>query len=132
MTRLALVAILVIAATLAHATEPAELVGRWDMVAETTMVLELKPGGTGSIDGQPLAWSVEGTRLTVTDPSGTDTTEWPLDEDRLVLTAAFGIKIVFIREDVKPGAAGSSLPGASAGSHPRAATSVRRFRRLPP
>ena len=110
MTRLALVTTLIIAATLAHASEPAELVGRWVMVAEPPMVLELKPGGTGSIDGQPLAWAVEGTRLTVTDPSGTDTTQWRLDGGRLVLTAAFGTKIVFIREDAKPHTAGPSPP----------------------
>jgi hypothetical protein len=82
--------------------EPSELLGRWVMQSEPGKVLELRSGGTGTFQGFPLTWSVEGSLLTVTDPSGTDTTAWKVTGDRLVLTGPFGIEIVFRREAARP------------------------------
>ena len=72
------------------------------MQSEPGKVLELRSGGTGTFQGFPLTWSVEGSLLTVTDPSGTDTTAWKVTGDRLVLTGPFGIEIVFRREAARP------------------------------
>jgi hypothetical protein len=81
---------------------PSELLGRWVMESEPGKVLELKAGGTGTFHGAPLTWSVDGSRLTVTDSSGTDTTGWTVTGDRLVLAGPFGIEIVFRRETARP------------------------------
>jgi hypothetical protein len=112
MIRFTCVAALLFAATLARAAAPPELLGRWVMQGEPARVLELKAGGTGTIDGQPLTWSVEGTRLTITDPGGTDTTGWKVTGDRLVLTAAFGTELIFTRVADRPG------PSRDAASEP--------------
>ena len=106
------VAALFLAAPLAPAAEPPELLGRWVMRDEPAKVLELKAGGTGTIEGKPLTWSVEGTKLTVTDPGGTDTTGWKVTGDRLVLTVAFGTEIVFTRFPHAPPKDGVAVPGA--------------------
>lgn len=82
--------------------QPSALLGRWAMQSEPGKVLELKSGGTGTFHGFPITWSVEGSRLTVTDPSGTDTTAWRVTGDRLVLTGPFGIEIVFRRKAARP------------------------------
>lgn len=73
------------------------LLGRWQMAAAPRRIVELRAGGTGSIDGLPLTWSVEGDRLTITDPGGTDTVGWRVDGDRLVLAGPFDTEIVLVR-----------------------------------
>jgi hypothetical protein len=100
--------VLLVAATTALAAEPAELLGRWVSQSGPARVLELKPGGTGTIDGAPLTWSVQETRLTITDPGGTDTTGWKVVGDRLVLAGPFDTEMVFRRE--APGGSGRPRP----------------------
>jgi hypothetical protein len=82
---------------IAAVADPPELLGRWELQAEPRRIVELRPGGTGTIDGQPLRWSVDGDRLTVTDPGGTDTTGWRVEGDRLVLAGPFDSQIVLVR-----------------------------------
>lgn len=77
--------------------EPVELLGHWAMVSDPGAILELRPGGTGTIRGTPLTWSTDRGRLTVADPSGSDTNAWKVDGDRLVLAGPFGTEIVFTR-----------------------------------
>ncbi len=77
--------------------EPRELLGRWETVSEPRRIVELRAGGTGTFDGLPLAWSVDGDRLTITDPGGTDTVGWRVDGDRLVLAGPFDTEIVLVR-----------------------------------
>ena len=100
---LACLAALSVAVPPARGAEPPELLGRWVMQGEPAKILELEAGGTGSIEGQPLTWSVDGTNLTITDPGGTDTTEWKVTGNRLVLTVAIGTEIVFTRARGRPG-----------------------------
>jgi hypothetical protein len=103
MIRASCIAALLLAATLAGAAEPPELLGRWvKQRGGPPKILVLEAGGTGTIDGKPLTWSVEGTKLTITDPGGTDTTGWTVTGNRLVLTIGFGSELVFLRAEERP------------------------------
>jgi hypothetical protein len=84
-------------ATRAVLAEPPELLGRWELQGDPPRRVELRPGGTGTIDGYPLTWSVDGDRLTITDPGGTDTTGWRVEGDRLLLAGPFDSQLVLVR-----------------------------------
>lgn len=80
-----------------RAADPGALLGRWELKGEPRRIVELRAGGSGTIDGAPLTWSVDGDRLTITDPGGTDTVGWRVEGDRLVLAGPFDTEIVLVR-----------------------------------
>jgi pimeloyl-ACP methyl ester carboxylesterase len=78
--------------------DPPGLPGRWVLQDGTGHLLQLRAGGTGTFRGEPLTWTVDGPRLTMVDASGSDTTGWRIEGDRLVLTGPFETEIVLARE----------------------------------
>jgi hypothetical protein len=89
----------------ARATRPGDppaLPGRWILQDGTGHLLELRPGGSGTFRGEPLAWTVDGSRLSMVDASGSDTTGWRIEGDRLVLSGPFDTEIVLAREPETP------------------------------
>jgi hypothetical protein len=99
------------------------------MVASPSTILELKPGGTGSLAGEPLRWQLRGDRLVVTDKNGgTDTNTVRVQGDQLAIVGSGGATVLFSRAGTEAGkppaaAAGKRAASASARAPPSAAAS---------